>query len=55
MSVLKGQFRYDSPGVFYGTSKTKKPTSVKDNATFLETDTGLEYRYHAESEEWIPV
>lgn len=55
MALLKDQFRCDSPGVFYGTSKSVKPIGVKDGATFLETDTGLEYRYHAGSEEWIPV
>lgn len=55
MTVLKSQFRYNLPGVFYGTSKIQKPIDVKDGATFLETDTGIKYRYNADSREWIPV
>lgn len=55
MSILKGQFRYDMTGTIYGTSKSVKPTDVKNGATFLETDTGVEYRFDADSCRWIPV
>ena len=54
MALLKGQFRVDMTGTYYGFSDNPKPIPAKDGAELIESDTGRHFRYNAQLGEWIP-